>query len=332
MSRKLNSQLERARKKVIKEIRGLEKSFDVANTSALTDILDEIKGDGYKYSKSLDRQIRKALKTSRKDTELLASKSEKETLEISVVSMKGTNTLVGAVTTKKSVINVAKHVKKPRLSTELHSTNLETHNLIYSQLKRSIKAGEGVVKLANRLIEVDPARAKIPNYIREIETAARRAYTSPSEYARFKGVMRKHKKYIDNLTRAGEPGFEHLGIRGAGQAFLRDIEKATVDNIDRVVNEWARKKALNAQKVVARTETNNAFHNYNFEYAYQADHIIGVEIYLSGSHPSADVCNENVGTFLFAEHGRDINLPSFHPNCICGFRYIFAEGIIRKAA
>jgi hypothetical protein len=113
---------------------------------------------------------------------------------------------------------------------------------------------------------------------------------------------------------------------------VRDIKKAVNENtIDNVVDKWADSKLKYIQKRVARTETSNAYHSYLEEYAYEADHIIGIEVKLSASHPEYDICDELAGFYLFSEHGRDIPIPDHHPNCICGTEYIFEEEIEKAA-
>lgn len=293
------------------------------------DIRRSTKGGTYNYNKKLDEAIRKRVTQIQRETNRIGNDMQ------GTLKALATKTIVqadSAVLSAEQVNRIIGKVSIERFSEVMRPSFSEYRGDLLRHLKRSIGQGKSVEKLAADLIKLDPLKVDIPAYIREIEQAARRAIRDPKDMAVFKRVLRKHERYINNLTRRGEAGFQHLGIRRAGKAFVRDIKKAVNDNtIDNVVGKWANSKLKYIQTRVARTETSNAYHAYLEEYASGADHIIGIEVKLSASHPAYDICDELAGFYLFSEHGRDIPIPEHHPNCICGTEFIF-EGEMEEAA
>jgi hypothetical protein len=289
-----------------------------------------VRGGTYNYNKKLDKAIRRQVTIVQKATNATGNEMQRDVKALAVT------TIVDASRVQISAEQVSKiisNVDVDRFSKVMRPSFSEYRHDLLFHLKRSIGQGKSVEKLAKDLTKLDPVKVDIPAYIRDIEQAARRAIRDPKDFAVFKRTLRKHERYINNLTRAGEPGFEHLGLRRAGQAFVRDIKKAVNENtIDNIVNRWAQRKLGYIQKRVARTETSNAYHKYLEEYAFEADHIIGLEVVLSAAHPEYDICDELAGVYLYDDVGRDIPIPEHHPQCICGVEYIFEEEEKKQAA
>lgn len=278
-------------------------------------------GGTYNYNKKLDKAIRDRVTQIQKETNLIGNNMQDD------LEAFATKTIVDASRTRISagqVNRIISGVDVDRFSTVMRPSFSQYRGDILRHLKRSIGQGKSVERLAADLVKLDPVKVDIPAYIQDIVDAARRAIRDPKDMVVFKRALRKHERYINNLARAGEPGFQHLGLRRAGQAFVRDMRKAVNDNtIDNVLKKWADSKLKFIQKRVARTETSSAYHAYLEEYAFEADHIIGLHVVLSVSHPRYDECDEFAGIYLFSEWGRDIPRPEHHPNCICGVEYIF---------
>jgi hypothetical protein len=227
---------------------------------------------------------------------------------------------------------IVKKVSVDRLSTTMRPSFSEYRTDLLFALKKSIGKGSTIEKIARELTVIDPAKVDIPKAIQEIVDAARIAVKKPEHIEVFKKALRKHQRYFDDLTRAGEEGFQHLGLRRAGKAFLRDIKKAVNDNtIDGVVDRWAKRKLHFIQQRVARTETSRVLHEDIREYAVQEEHIRGIEVKLSDSHPEYDICDELKGIYIFEEDGDDFPMPPHHPNCICYAVYLFFDELEEAA-
>jgi hypothetical protein len=242
---------------------------------------------------------------------------------------------------KREQINaILKKVKERPFSKALHSSNIKTKARFLRTLSTGLQEGTNAIKLAKKLKNVGDliaADITIPRHIQDIERALRRAASSNLTTAKagrieVEKMLRKHKRYIDNLTRAGADGFQQLGIGRATRKFrrqalsmLNDTEELTKENLEKLVNDWRESKVVYRQTNVARTEINERFHQLHMLFAIAVNGIIGEDVRLSPQHPKVDICDDLAGTYLFEEHGSDIPVPPHHPNCICTMHHIFAE-------
>lgn len=79
-----------------------------------------------------------------------------------------------------------------------------------------------------------------------------------------------------------------------------------------------RSSARNAQRL-ARTETNMAYREADYQRWLQLDFVIGIEIKLSNNHPTSDICDMLAGKYPKGWRWRG----GWHPNCRC-----YAEPIL----
>lgn len=324
-----NAALNSGRKKTVKELLEAERKLKSVVSNSMARIMEIVNENDNQWNRAVTKEIGEQVSDMNAKIAAIADSTDKgvQALVASTI-LASSQAAVAKTINKSNIIDLMKHVKRPKLSSDLHNTSKWVMRDVLKQLRTSVQKGDSVVRLAKKLLKIDPVKVNIPKHIREIERAARAALQNPADYRFFKRALKKHEKYIDNLTRAGEPGFQHLGIRRATNRFIEDIKKANIQNIDSVLNKWASSKALNQQKVTARTEINNAYHEYNFEYAKQADHIIGIRVILSESHPIPDECDEFARDYFFEQDGHDIPLPSYHPNCLCRFEYIIDPALL----
>jgi hypothetical protein len=331
--------------KFFKRILEIESGTSKENAKALKRIRTTLKDNKYMMTKRVRKEITKQFKVIEANSSESLDDIQKIMDEIAIANIAKASRLPDQEAIVRKVVN---RVRLDRLSANIHPIIVSVRKRLLSQLKTSIGAGEGAIKAAKKLLAVEDPTVVIPKFIREIEKAARQAITDPREYAAFRKVLKKHKPYIDKLARAGEPGFELLGTRRGTRAFTREVNKlvdrmkdlpadiraANTGLLDDIVQKWANRKALYQQQVVARTEGSNAYHQYTLKYGQEADHIIGIRVFLSGSHPDNDICDEFAsinGTDYFFKDGTP-PVPTFHPNCICYTEYIFDEELLKEAA
>jgi hypothetical protein len=342
MAKKEKTNLKKAKKKVLAAERKLAK----ADRAFVNSIKKEIE-DGYtinverKIRSKVDKIAKQTLDTADSLDDAVKALAAETIVDASKIGVSKAEALavIGRTDTitqfkKKRNKIIAKKVSLKKFSTQLRPSLGEYRKDLLRHLRSGIVNGEGVNKLARRLFNIDKITAPIPDYIKQIERAMRRAVVSgrPQDYATFRRVLNKHRGYIDKLTRRGEPGFQHLGIRRDTQRFIRDIAKAVDENtVDNILNKWAEGKLNYIQKRVARTATSDAYHAYIGKYAEEADHIIGISVKLSPSHPEFDICDELAGDYFFDDVGKDgVPLPTHHPNCICFTEYIFSEDFLNN--
>jgi hypothetical protein len=298
-------------------LRSFEKGMNDLTAEAMDKILKRLKVKGYAYNQQVARAVAREFKRIEPGLTEVAAGATLLLRKISQRTMKKRAKIAG-LTVNQGLLNIiTDKAKIANLSPQLHSTNRLIRNKFAKQLRKSLNAGESMTKIAKRLLKVENPAVNIPKHIREIEIAARKAIIDPKHYNDFKKVIRKHEKYIDNLTRAGEPGFEVTGMRGASKRFIRDIQNANAENIDKVVNTWKDRKSLYHQKVVARNEATLAYNEYNSSYMRETDYIIGEEWFVSQSHPIPDECDDQVGIHLYKDGTPPVPIVDTHINCLC---------------
>jgi hypothetical protein len=309
-----------------------EQKLQKIDKKAMRLIEKDIRDAKYRYTKKLEKSIKRTLNKTKRATFDIEDTLQAQVENVAISSIIAN---AGVRLSRSEVKNIVNRVKLDKMSKAMRPSFNEYQDDLLLHLKRGIGGGQSATKLARGLLDIDLVKTDIPAYIREIEQAARRAVQDPKHYATFQRVLRKHRRYIDNLTRAGEEGFQELGVRRATREFIRDIQKASTDNvIDNVINRWARRKLEYIQKRVTRTETSRAYIDNMFGYAKDADHIKGVEVRLSESHPEFDICDELKGTYLFKQYGDEWSIPRppHHPQCICYMVYLFYQDFLNEEA
>lgn len=277
-----------------------------------------------------EKRIKSILKKAEAEA-LLAQAALRE-----VMTDRAISTIIATAGLKKLspeiVEKLVKHVTLSNLSTVMRPGLSTYRNDLLRALKSATREGQSILSLAERLTAIDKPIVNIPLYIKRIKRAAQRAVSDPAYYGDFLKVINQNKAYINRLTRAGEAGFQELGMRRAGRKFIRDMKEAVNANtIDKVVDDWARKKAGYIQKRVARTESSRMVNQYAYEYGKEADHIKGLGVRLSSSHPESDICDSLAGDYLYANYGDgDIPIPPHHPNCICFIEYLFYQDFMNN--
>ena len=328
MAREEKRNIKKAYKKALAAERRMGRLDDKVINAIKRDIKASTLAGTHNYTPTLEKKILTSYGAAKAETLLIQDK-----LQDSVTSL-AVRTIADAARIKistKTIRSIIKNVNIDRFSKVMRPSFNEYKGDLLFHLKKSIGFGKGVEKLAKELTTLDPVTLNVPKHINDIVAAARRAVRDPKDFIIFEKTLKKHRHYIDNLTRAGEEGFEHLGIRRASRAFLRDIKKAVNDNtIDNVVDKWAKRKLNYIQKRVARTETSRAYMDNIFGYGIEADHIKGVIVKLSPSHPAADICDELAGTYIFGKYSDEWSIPRppHHPQCICDMEYLFYEDFL----
>lgn len=226
---------------------------------------------------------------------------------------------------------VLKDLGTPKLSTALHAANKKTMEILYSQVKESIAAGDSLQKATKALLKIETPK-DVSKYMERLWDLAHQAVVDPSLYGTYKKELEKIKGYAESLTREGAEGFQHLGIRGATKRALTGIEKAVNDgnkaNIEKYFEIIAKRKAKYAIQRVVRTETSKAYNQQTVALAmsmsagatlpeafHSAPHhpnclcrtdplieggeVVGMVNILSESHPKPDICDELAGKYYF---------------------------------
>jgi hypothetical protein len=110
-------------------------------------------------------------------------------------------------------------------------------------------------------------------------------------------------------------------VRSATQQLVKELGAAKLDQVDHIVERWVVDRARYQARMIARTETVQAFAEVYTQTTQQQPYVVGYRWTLSGSHPRPDDCDVlahqdldglGPGGYLAG------NVPSApHPNDLC---------------
>lgn len=188
-----------------------------------------------------------------------------------------------------SVDNVA-------LSRRLFKQNRTRGLQMAIQITATLRAGKSITDTADALIGLDiaggfarrPPAVVIPRYIREISAAAKSAHVL-GQPDLLQNAIRRHAKQIDRLGQAG-PGFAQ-SMRPISKQFVKDIQKASADQVDKLVERWLLDKARRHARLIARTEAVEAYRASYIQATSGKPYVKGYRWTLANTHPEPDVCD-----------------------------------------
>lgn len=158
---------------------------------------------------------------------------------------------------------------------------------------RSARAGETTQRTAERLLEIDDPIVRLPEHVRDLRDAARGAAETGDEDL-LENAIERWRGRVERLGEGRPGGGPTLGattVRSATQQLVADLRRARPGQIDRVVDRWVLERARHQERVIARTETVEAFRDVYRQSVEQQPHVVGLRWTLSGRHPRADVCD-----------------------------------------
>lgn len=173
------------------------------------------------------------------------------------------------------------------LSSRIRRNTARARQEMARTIERSIRAGEGLTRQAERLLDLDDLRVEIGQHVTDLTKAARdaRALGEPSI---FEDVVAGYRRQIDRLGSAASPDFS---LRAATEQLVKDLRKAPADQIDRIVERYVIAKAKYQARMVARTETMSAYRDAYVRENAEKPYVHGFRWTLGSAHPHADVCD-----------------------------------------
>uniref|UniRef100_A0A6M3L3V4 Putative capsid assembly protein n=1 Tax=viral metagenome TaxID=1070528 RepID=A0A6M3L3V4_9ZZZZ len=224
---------------------------------------------------------------------------------------------------------VNRNVAGSRLSDRLWKLNHQNIKDVNDVIAASIRNGRDLVSAAKELLNLRPSdfvggpdaliHVKIPKYIRDLEDAARRA-RALSDSSILTQTIKKYRRYIDSLTRAGEPHYQHLGMRGASRMLVKRLQSQNQEVYEKAVEKWVKRKAAYHARLVMRNETNEAHWRALVAQAQDKPYVTAMK-WNFGSHPEYDICDEIKSADLFGlgpgVYPKDQVPDRPHPACNC---------------
>jgi hypothetical protein len=194
------------------------------------------------------------------------------------------------------------------------------------EVHQGIVAKKGILGAARKIEKLDPREVKLPQYLQELEDAARKGSVDD--------VKRLAKSYQARIAKLGEMQVDgtlkasKYSIRAATKKFVADVQKSSAKGLDSVVNKYVADRAAFRANVIARHESAEAFRSSYIEQTKNKAGVWGYQWRLSTRHSTGhghggtaqDVCdiyaNQDIG------YGRGVyptaKLPKTpHPACLC---------------
>jgi hypothetical protein len=157
------------------------------------------------------------------------------------------------------------------------------------ELQASLRAQESVQRAAERLLDADDLTVRLPQYVEELREAA--------GAADFDEVVEAFRGRINQLRGAGGAD-SAFSMRSATEQLVRDLRRASADDVERIVNRWVLEKARYQARMIARTEATSAFRDAYLRDGDDKPYVMGYRWELSSGHPEPDICDVLAGQNL----------------------------------
>jgi len=209
------------------------------------------------------------------------------------------------------------------LSRRFHASDARIVDGLRRQIVASVRAGEGVIRTAERILDADRPHVEIPRHVREIARAAHAGRSidgSPSELDR---TVQRWAARVQRLQQLDPVTGERVGaytMRSATQEMIRRVRSGQPADVERAVRRWIVDRAQHQARLVARTETVQAYTDAYVDASRSAPWTAGYRWSLSGRHPKADECDlyaaQNLHGLGAGGYPADA-IPPRHPGDLC---------------
>lgn len=188
-------------------------------------------------------------------------------------------------------------------------------------IRSSIQAREGIFQTAENFIASnrDAMRVPVPRYTQDLIAAARESLDS-GDRSVLEDAIRQH---IGQMERLGiGPGQRDglTSLRSTVRQFVRDLEQATPQSLERVVARHLEDRAQFQARRIARHETMEAHRSAYLASVREKPYAVGVRWKLSGLGHLPDVCdcfaNQNLYGLGAGGYPKDRVPETPHPQCI----------------
>ena len=211
-------------------------------------------------------------------------------------------------------------VDRLSLSRRIHRADVATTDLMRRQITGSIRAGEGVIRIAERLLDLDKPTVNLPQHVEALRDAARHAAETGNEQA-YRDAVERYRGRVSKLGQGVSKGAGQFTVRSATQQLVKDLGKAKLEDVDKIVDRWVVERARHQARLVARHETVESFRQVYRENTGAKDYAHGFRWVTSGSHPKPDECDSYAGQDAYGlgpgGYPADALPMTPHPACLC---------------
>lgn len=154
----------------------------------------------------------------------------------------------------------------------------------------SARAGENTLRIAERVLDADDALVRMPEHVRDLRDAARAAKRlgDPNLY---EDAVRSWQRRINRLGQGAARKAGQFTVRSATQQLVKDLRKAKLEDIDKVVDRWTLERARFQARMIARTEVVETYRESYRRSTQDQPYVVGYRWVLSGRHSRPDECD-----------------------------------------
>jgi len=198
--------------------------------------------------------------------------------------------------------------------------NLVRMDEIKESIRIGMKAQKTWTEISKSLTDKQLQSGNIAGHIKNLENSARRVMAGdPEALAAYRKAVRKSKREIERLAKAGAPSKR---LKKAYQNIIVQTEKRSISGLNKALDRAIVAKMQSNSDRIARTEIARGYIGGTYEDVIDDEDAIGMCYHLSPRHPEVDICDFHTGADLY-NLGPGCyplnNLPEypFHPNCLC---------------
>jgi hypothetical protein len=193
-------------------------------------------------------------------------------------------------------------------------------------VQSAIREQRGIIGAAREIEKLDPRSVELPGYLRKLEEAARGGRTD--------AVKKLAKQYKARISRLGEAQTDGTfkasaySLKAAAKRFVSDVQRAGVEDIDKIVKRYVQDKLAFRSARIARHETTESFRRSYIEQSRNKRGVHGFRWQLSPTrHVIPDECNVYASVNRFGlgpgVYPADHVPHTPHPLCICSTVAVF---------
>jgi hypothetical protein len=188
------------------------------------------------------------------------------------------------------------------------------------QLIGSIRAGEATTRIAERLLAIDKPIVHLPKHVRALRDAAQMA-TQLGQPNHYRAAVNTWRGRVERLGQGVKRAPGAYTMRSATQQLVKDLNGASVQQADAAVERWVLERARHQARMIARTETVDAFREVYRKGAESQPYTRGFRWKTTIAHGAPDECDiiANQDDYGLGPGGYPAgSLPTNpHPHCTC---------------
>lgn len=185
-------------------------------------------------------------------------------------------------------------VDNVRLSSRMWRNHRRLSSQMAALIQRTIRAGASMQEISNEILRLERPELGETLHVQRLRAQAKRAVVSGDRNAFDEAVTRFEK----SASRLGSAADAQFSLRPAATQLASDVRRAVPDQIERHIDRFVSERARNHTKLIARTETVEAYRDSYRKSTKDKDYVVGYRWVLGANHPRIDICDQYAGQDL----------------------------------